>query len=80
MLEPGDAIPKTFLGVPLLLLRDKYGQVHVFQNIYRNRDTILIEKPCKIFGTITCPHHSWCYSTDGKLISTLHVGGPDQNL
>ena len=58
VLEPGDAIPTTFLDVPLLLLRDKYGQVHVLQNICRHRGMILIEEPCKISGAIRCPYHS----------------------
>ena len=40
---------------------------------------ILIEKTKKIQGAIRCPYHSWCYSTEGKLVSTPHVGGPGQN-
>ena len=77
--EPGDAIPLEFLGMPLLLLRDKDGDVRVFQNICRHRGMILVEEPRKIEGAIRCPYHSWCYSTKGKLVSTPHVGGPGQN-
>lgn len=77
--EVGDAVPLTFLGMPLLLLRDKDGQVRVFQNICRHRGMILVEEPRKIEGAIRCPYHSWCYSTKGKLVSTPHVGGPGQN-
>ena len=40
---------------------------------------ILVEKTKKIQGAIRCPYHSWCYSTEGKLVSTPHVGGPGQN-
>src|SRR6056297_3654303 len=77
--EPGDAVPLTFLGMPLLLIRDKEGDVRVFQNICRHRGMILVDKPRKIEGAIRCPYHSWCYSTKGKLVSTPHVGGPGQN-
>lgn len=77
--EPGDARPLTFLGMPLLLLRDKSGQVRVFQNICRHRGMILVDEPRKIEGAIRCPYHSWCYATDGRLVSTPHVGGPGQN-
>ncbi len=77
--EPGDAVPMTFLGLPLLLLRDRNGQVRVFQNICRHRGMILVEEPRKIEGAIRCPYHSWCYSTEGRLVSTPHVGGPGRN-
>jgi len=77
--EPGDAHPLTFLGVPLLLIRDTAGVVRVFQNTCRHRGMILVDAPRKIEGAIRCPYHSWCYSTAGKLVSTPHVGGPGQN-
>ena len=77
--EPGDAVPIQFLGQPLLLLRDREGQVRVFFNTCRHRGMILVEKPGKIEGAIRCPYHSWCYSTDGRLVSTPHVGGPGHN-
>jgi phenylpropionate dioxygenase-like ring-hydroxylating dioxygenase large terminal subunit len=77
--EPGDAVPMSFLGMPLLLLRDKQGQVRVFYNTCRHRGMILVEEPRKIEGAIRCPYHSWCYATDGRLVTTPHVGGPGQN-
>ena len=77
--EPGDAKPITFLGMPLLLIRDRAGTVRVFQNTCRHRGMILVEEPRKIEGAIRCPYHSWCYSTDGRLVSTPHVGGPGHN-
>ncbi|MFY0660140.1 MAG: aromatic ring-hydroxylating dioxygenase subunit alpha [Shimia sp.] len=77
--DPGDAVPLTFLGMPLLLLRDKTGTVRVFNNVCRHRGMILVEEPRKIEGAIRCPYHSWCYATDGRLVTTPHVGGPGQN-
>ncbi|TLP64562.1 aromatic ring-hydroxylating dioxygenase subunit alpha [Parasedimentitalea maritima] len=77
--EPGDAVPVTFMDIPLLLIRDRQGTVRVFQNTCRHRGMILVEAPRKIEGAIRCPYHSWCYSTEGKLVSTPHVGGPGQN-
>jgi len=78
--EPGDALPLDFVGVPLLLVRDRRGQVRVFENICRHRGMILVDAPRKIEGAIRCPYHSWCYGLDGKLVSTPHVGGPGQNV
>lgn len=77
--ENGDAKPIEFLGMPLLLVRGRSGEVRVFQNICRHRGMILVQEPRKIEGAIRCPYHSWCYSTDGRLVSTPHVGGPGQN-
>jgi len=77
--EPGDAKPIDFLGQPLLLLRDDEGAVRVYFNICRHRGMILVGSPRKIDGAIRCPYHSWCYSKDGRLVATPHVGGPGQN-
>ena len=77
--EPGDAIPITYLDIPLLLLRDREGQVRVFENICRHRGMILVSAPRRIEGAIRCPYPSWCYGTDGRLVSTPHVGGPGRN-
>jgi len=78
--EPGDAKPVEFLGVPLLILRGRDNEVRVFQNICRHRGMILVDAPRRIEGAIRCPYHSWCYSHEGALVSTPHVGGPGHNL
>ncbi len=77
--EPGDAVPISFLGQPLVMVRDRDGTLRVFQNICRHRGMILIEKPGKIQRAIRCPYHSWCYELDGRLRTTPHVGGPGNN-
>lgn len=77
--EPGDAKPITFLGMPLLMVRGRDDSLRVFQNICRHRGMILVDEPRKIEGAIRCPYHSWCYGTDGRLVSTPHVGGPGHN-
>jgi phenylpropionate dioxygenase-like ring-hydroxylating dioxygenase large terminal subunit len=76
---PGDAVPIDFFGQPLLLVRGRDGRVRVFQNICRHRGMILVDAPRRIAGAIRCPYHSWCYSTEGRLVSTPHVGGPGYN-
>lgn len=77
--EPGDAKPIDFLGVPLFVMRGRDGVVRVFQNICRHRGMILVSEARRIEGAIRCPYHSWCYSHEGALIATPHVGGPGQN-
>ncbi|MFD2740642.1 aromatic ring-hydroxylating dioxygenase subunit alpha [Sulfitobacter aestuarii] len=77
--EPGDARPIEFLGMPLLMVRDRDGALNVFQNTCRHRGMILVSAPTKIGGAIRCPYHSWCYALNGALRATPHVGGPGQN-
>ncbi|MBO9463653.1 aromatic ring-hydroxylating dioxygenase subunit alpha [Tropicibacter sp. R15_0] len=77
--EAGDAKPVDFLGMPILLVRDRNGDIGVFQNTCRHRGMILVDKPQKIRGAIRCPYHSWCYGLDGALRTTPHVGGPGHN-
>jgi phenylpropionate dioxygenase-like ring-hydroxylating dioxygenase large terminal subunit len=62
----GDAKPIQFLGMPLLLIRDKDGELRVFENICRHRGMQLLHEAKTIEGAIRCPYHSWCYSTKGK--------------
>ncbi|MEM8811929.1 MAG: aromatic ring-hydroxylating dioxygenase subunit alpha, partial [Pseudomonadota bacterium] len=78
--RPGDARPIDFLGMPLLMVRDREGMVHVYQNTCRHRGMILVDEPRHLKGAIRCPYHSWCYSLKGNLVATPHVGGPGQNV
>jgi len=77
--EPGDAKPIEFLGMPLLLIRNHDGTIGVFQNTCRHRGMILISEPKRLRNTVRCPYHSWCYSLNGDLKATPHVGGPGHN-
>lgn len=77
--EAGDAKPIDFLGMPLLVVRDRDGSIRVFQNTCRHRGMILISEPTKVRGVIRCPYHSWCYGLNGALRTTPNVGGPGQN-
>lgn len=77
--EHGDANPIEFLGMPLVAVRDKEGNINVFQNTCRHRGMILVQEKGKLRGTFRCPYHSWCYSLKGDLVTTPHVGGPGHN-
>ena len=73
--KEGDAKPINFVDMPLLMVRDKYGEINVFQNTCRHRGMILVEEPTNITGMIRCPYHSWSYSLNGDLCATPMVGG-----
>ena len=75
----GDATPFNLLGIPLIILRDKYNKIRVFHNVCSHRGYKLLQEPCRIKNTLRCPYHSWAYDLNGKLISTPHLGGMDKN-
>ena len=77
--EPGSVMPVDLQGMPLIMVRDKEGTLRVFENVCRHRGMILVEAPTTLPGLIRCPYHSWCYSHDGALRATPHVGGPGIN-
>ncbi|MEZ5774981.1 MAG: aromatic ring-hydroxylating dioxygenase subunit alpha [Hyphomicrobiaceae bacterium] len=77
--EPGDARPVSLYGIPLLMVRDRTGALHVFQNVCRHRGMVLVDQPTRLKGVIRCPYHAWCYELDGALRATPHVGGAGHN-
>ena len=77
--EAGSVMPVDFLGMPLLVVRNRQNDIKVFQNVCRHRGMKLIEEPGKLKGPITCPYHAWAYDLDGALKATPHVGGANIN-
>ncbi len=74
--EPGDVKPVEFLGDPFIIAHGRDGIVRVFHNACRHRGVKLVQEAGKTTGLLRCPYHAWCYSTEGALKQTPHVGGP----
>lgn len=73
--NPGDVMPASVAGIPIVLIRDRNHTIRAFHNICSHRGLQLVDKPCNVQGKIRCPYHSWAYGTDGSLKSTPHFGG-----
>ena len=73
--DPGDAMPVTLAGWPLVILRGVDGKLRAFHNICRHRAMRVLEKPCKGRSTLSCPWHRWTYDLSGKLVATPRIGG-----
>src|SRR5580658_4840847 len=61
-----DTLPKTpfarpleFMGLPLLITRDRSGVLHVFHNVCSHRGMKLVAEPTEMQGLITCRYHCW---------------------
>ena len=67
--------PVDITGLPLLVVRDQKSVIRVFHNVCSHRGLKLVEEPRRVGGTITCPYHGWCYTTEGKLNGTPNIKG-----
>ena len=73
--SPGYVKPVDFMGLPLVILRDRQGEIKVFHNVCSHRGRVLVHEETKVGNVIRCPYHSWTYGLDGQLRGTPHIGG-----
>jgi len=73
------ASPFEFMGLPLLVTRDRAGVLRVFHNVCSHRGMRLVAEPSEVAGLITCRYHCWSYATNGDLKATPHIGGVNQH-
>jgi phenylpropionate dioxygenase-like ring-hydroxylating dioxygenase large terminal subunit len=62
----GDYLTMTIAGEPVIVLRDKNGQVRAMSNVCRHRMSTLLEGRGNT-RLIVCPYHAWTYALDGSL-------------
>lgn len=77
--KAGDAVPVTVAGQPLLLLRNREGEIKGFHNVCRHRCLKLVETPGNVGSMLKCPYHAWAYSLNGELKATPYFGGRDSH-
>ncbi len=71
--------PVDFMGLPLLIIRNREGEIQVFHNVCSHRGMKLVKEAGELKGMICCPYHSWAYDLNGKLVGTPHIGGMNQH-
>lgn len=66
--EPGDY--KTgFMGrQPIIVSRDRSGEIHVLLNTCRHRGNAVCREDYGNSMAFRCPYHGWTYANDGRLI------------
>ncbi|MBX4145128.1 aromatic ring-hydroxylating dioxygenase subunit alpha, partial [Ralstonia pickettii] len=65
--NPGDFITTTIGRQPVIVVRDKTGEINVLQNRCRHRGAPVCESHKGNAKGFTCPYHSWSYALDGTL-------------
>lgn len=63
---PGDYLTMEIAGEPIIILRDRDGQLRGLSNVCRHRMSTLLEGRGHI-RAIVCPYHAWTYNLDGSL-------------
>lgn len=69
----GDFLRRGVAGLPVLLTRDKAGNVNAFLNACRHRGTRLVDDEAGCKHRFSCPYHAWTYANSGELIAAPHL-------
>jgi phenylpropionate dioxygenase-like ring-hydroxylating dioxygenase large terminal subunit len=64
--NPGDYLTLKITGEPVIVLRDREGDIRAMSNVCRHRMSVLLEGRGNT-RLITCPYHAWTYNLDGSL-------------
>jgi choline monooxygenase len=73
--KKGYVKPVEFMGLPLVILRNKQDEIKVFHNVCSHRGMILVHDEMEVQGALRCKYHSWSYNLEGELKGTPHLGG-----
>ncbi|RJT34207.1 aromatic ring-hydroxylating oxygenase subunit alpha [Rahnella woolbedingensis] len=71
--------PVDFMHLPLLIMKNRLGEIQVFHNVCSHRGMKLVHESGPVQGVLRCAYHSWTYDLDGNLKGTPHVGGIGQH-
>lgn len=64
--EPGDFISVDLISQPIVITRDREGDLHALSRICVHRGMPLVEGRGNT-PRLTCPYHRWVYELDGSL-------------
>ena len=74
--ELGGYVTLQIGDYPVLIVRDKGGQIRAFHNSCRHRGSRVCTHSRGKATRLVCPYHQWTYNHDGTLLSARHMG-PD---
>src|SRR5438105_5723172 len=66
--EPGERFPCTAGTAPVVVTRDRDGELRAFLNVCRHRGSVIV-KERGAGKSLQCPYHAWTYGLDGSLRS-----------
>src|SRR5262249_12110445 len=72
--DPGSYVTVQIGAYPIMLVRDRNGQIRASHNSCRHRGSRICTAPRGKTTRLVCPYHQWTYNHDGSLISARHMG------
>ena len=75
--QAGEFITTSIGTEPVVLSRDKFGQVHVLYNRCGHKGAKVAAQKTGKTSMFRCPYHGWSYHLDGKLNVVPHDRGYD---
>lgn len=67
--RPGSTLAEMVGPWPILLVRDKTGEIRGFHNACRHRGSVLCKPGQHQSPRLMCPYHNWTYDLDGRLLA-----------
>ena len=66
--EPNDYVLKSIGPQPVIMSRDKQGQIHLLLNRCSHRANLVCDAAQGNSSAFRCPYHGWTFSNTGKLL------------
>jgi benzoate/toluate 1,2-dioxygenase alpha subunit len=73
--DPGDYFTTTIGRQPVVITRDKSGELHCLINACAHRGAMLCRRKTDNRMTLTCPFHGWTFRNDGALLKVKDPEG-----
>jgi choline monooxygenase len=74
--EPGDYFTCEVAGEPIIVVRDKAGELHALSNVCRHRAGP-VALDCGRRKAFQCPYHGWTYELDGRIRAARGMDGTE---
>ena len=71
--KPGEFLTLEVGVNPIVIVRDRDGQVRAFHNSCRHRGSRICGKEKGRANRLVCPYHQWVYELDGSLINARQM-------
>ena len=72
--EPGDVMPASVAGEPIIVVRGAAGAVRALSAVCQHRGHVIACDGERPNGLLRCPLHYWTYDLEGRLVGAPRMG------